>query len=152
MDVRSDVGAFVGTLTPECWEVLFPITMSASDFATQKKRMGGFGMASRSFPLSSILGPSEGQGAVGTEIELVQKVKKMLNVFSVQGAGVGELLFAGCSRKGVLEEKVLVTVTSDRYASWLQFCFHRNLDFLRNCCSSLIYDLIYFIYCVFCVQ
>lgn len=137
--MRSDVGAFVGTLTPECWEVLFPITMSSNDFATQKKRMGGFGMASRSFPLSSILAPCEGRGAVATEIELVQRVKKMLNVFSVQGAGVGELLFAGCSRKGVLEEKVLVTVTSDRYTASFLFLFRcdRYLQFFTYSLSNL---------------
>ena len=48
------------------------------------------------------------------ESDLIFIVKKMLNVFLVQGAGVNELLFAGCSRKGMMEEKVLVTVTSDR--------------------------------------
>ena len=137
MDIRSDMGAFVGTLLPEAWEVLFPINISPQEFLTLKKRLGGFGEASKSFSLDSILssssplspsggpsGPSGGgvsggvsggtRDAAFAEIELILRVKKMLNVFLVQGAGVGELLFAGCSRKGMMEEKVLITVTSDR--------------------------------------
>ena len=133
MDIRSDMGAFVGTLLPEAWEVLFPINISPQEFLTLKKRLGGFGEASKSFSLDSILssssplspsggpsGPSGGgvsggrRDAAFAEMELIQRVKKMLNVFLVQGAGVGELLFAGCSRKGMMEEKVLITVTSDR--------------------------------------
>ena len=116
--MRSDVGAFVGILAPEAWELLFPLNLSPQDFASNKKRLGGFGMASKSFPLQLILPPSPTDGsdrAFGVEMELIQRVKRMLNVFLVQGAGVGELLFAGCSRKGMMEEKVLVTVTSDRW-------------------------------------
>ena len=114
MDVRSDLGAFVGTLAPEGWEILFPLTLSSTDFASHKRRLGGLQMASKSFPLLSILPASAERGAFDTEMELIQVVKKMLNTFLVQGAGVGELLFAGCSRKGMMEEKVLITVTSDR--------------------------------------
>jgi hypothetical protein len=117
VDVRSDVGAFVGILAPEAWELLFPLNLSPQDFASNKKRLGGFGMASKSFPLQQILPSSlsaESGTPFGIEMELIQRVKRMLNVFLVQGAGVGELLFAGCSRKGMMEEKVLVTVTSDR--------------------------------------
>jgi hypothetical protein len=33
----------------------------------------------------------------------------------LQGAGVGELMFAGSSRKGMMDQKLLVTLTSDRY-------------------------------------
>jgi hypothetical protein len=116
VDVRSDVGAFVGILAPEAWELLFPLNLSPQDFASNKKRLGGFGMASKSFPqqiLPSSLSAESGT-PFGIEMELIQRVKRMLNVFLVQGAGVGELLFAGCSRKGMMEEKVLVTVTSDR--------------------------------------
>jgi hypothetical protein len=43
---------------------------------------------------------------------LLHVIKRILNVFVVQGAGVGELLFSGSVRKslGTLDEKVLVTV------------------------------------------
>lgn len=114
VDVRSDLGAFVGTLAPESWEILFPLTLSSTDFATHKRRLGGLQTASKSFPLLSILPASADRGAFDTEMELIQVVKKMLNTFLVQGAGVGELLFAGCSRKGMMEEKVLITVITDR--------------------------------------
>ena len=112
--MRSDLGAFVGTLSPEGWEILFPLTLSSTDFASHKRRLSGLQMASKSFPLLSILPASAERGAFDTEMELINVVKKMLNTFLVQVAGVGELLFAGCSRKGMMEEKVLITVTSDR--------------------------------------
>jgi hypothetical protein len=115
VDVRSDVGAFVGTFVPEAWEVLFPSIISPLDFAGLSKRLGGFGEAKKSFPLSLIVPSSSGESnGMSVETILISRVKKVLNVYLVQGAGVGELLFAGCSRKGMMEEKVLVTVISDR--------------------------------------
>lgn len=118
MDIRSDVGAFAGIFLPEAWEILFPSVITSSEFSTMKKRMGGFGEASKSFSFDVIMSSSSaskmaGGGTFG-EVQLIGIVKKMLNVFLVQGAGVGELFFAGCSRKGMMEEKVLITVTSDR--------------------------------------
>ena len=122
VDVRSDVGAFVGTFLPEAWEILFPSNISSTEFFVMRKRMGGFGEASKSFPLSVVMSSSSSPKAAdvgvtnsSSEVQLIGLVKKILNVFLVQGAGVGELLFAGCSRKGMMEEKLLVTVTSDRF-------------------------------------
>ena len=37
IDVRSDVGAYVGTLTPEGWELLLPYPMSSTDFSGKKE-------------------------------------------------------------------------------------------------------------------
>ena len=82
--------------------------------------MGGFNEVQKSF-LNTIIMNSSIMNKKNTQLntqlnesDLIFIVKKMLNVFLVQGAGVNELLFAGCSRKGMMEEKVLVTVTSDR--------------------------------------
>jgi hypothetical protein len=111
IDVRSDVGAFVGTLVPDSWELLFPIPLSPEDFDTLRRRLGGFCESTKAFALSAIGILTAGPEA---EIELVTRVKKILNVFVVQGPGVGELMFAGCARKGVMEEKVLITLKTDR--------------------------------------
>ena len=67
---------------------------------------------SQTFALAALGLPADAPGAV--EQELIARVKRILNVFLVQGAGLGELLFAACSRKGMAEEKVLVTILSDR--------------------------------------
>ena len=56
------------------------------------------------------------------------KVKKLLNVYVVQGSGVGELMFSGCCRKGMMEEKVLVTVVTD----------HHNAMFRFNCEDAVL--------------
>ena len=64
-----------------------------------------------------------GGSAATVESDLLVKVKKLLNVYVVQGSGVGELMFSGCCRKGMMEEKVLVTVVTD----------HHNATFRFNC-------------------
>ena len=127
----------MGTYLPEAWEILFPITISSSEFFAMRKRIGGFGEASKSFPLSVVMSSSSSLKAVdvgamnsSSEVQLIGIVKKILNVFLVQGAGVGELLFAGCSRKGMMEEKLLVTVTSDRFAQFDVFSL-KNILFLH---------------------
>ena len=99
------------------------MSITPTEFMTLKKRMGGFGEASKSFSLGAIMSSSSSSGkrevagasgsfsgsGVCSETELITIVKKMLNVFLVQGAGVNELLFAGCSRKGMMEEKAALT-------------------------------------------
>lgn len=117
VDIRCDAGTYVGAYVPDAWDLLVPTNLSYADFDTARKRLTGFSEVVKSFPAMSLNLPSDG-GSV--EPILISRVKRMLNVFLVQGAGLGELMFAACARKGMMEEKVLVTVTSDRWAQELQ--------------------------------
>jgi len=122
IDVRSDVGAFVGTLAPEPWELLFPLSLSPGDFDAVRRRLGGFGEASKAFPLASLgLSSSGSGGGAAAELDLIARVRRLLNVYVVQGAGVGELMFAACMRKGMMEEKALVTVVTDAENATFRF-------------------------------
>jgi hypothetical protein len=58
-----------------------------------------------------------GAGADDAEKEEVlrRRVRSALNVFEVQGAGCGEMRFAGSVRKGQTEQKLLISVVFGRY-------------------------------------
>jgi hypothetical protein len=111
VDIRSDQGAYVGLLIPEVWELLYPFQMTAPVFEEIRKRFTGICEASKVFTLSSL--GLEGFSEGDVESELIYRVKRNINVFVVQGCGVSELLFAGAYRKGMMEEKVLVSVVTD---------------------------------------
>ena len=67
---------------------------------------------SKTFALSGLsLGNDSSSGSI--ELDLLARVTRMLNVSVVQGAGVGEMMFAGSYRKGLMEERVLITLISD---------------------------------------
>jgi hypothetical protein len=83
VDIRCDLGAFVGLFLPEPSEVLFPTTMSSQDFVVLRKRLGGFGEAVKTFPLAHILASNDDTEA-NIEVKLIKRVKKVLNVFLVQ--------------------------------------------------------------------
>jgi len=110
VDIRNDIGTYVGTLVPEGAELLSPAVISSSEFDAFRKRLVGLNEVTRPFTLDSL-------GLTATydvESEIIGRVKHIINAFLVQGAGVGELLFAASARRGMMEEKVLVTITSNR--------------------------------------
>lgn len=108
VDIRSDAGTFAGMFAPDPWDVLMPSALSSTDFETLRRRLTGFNEVSRIYTLAS-LGVDAGPAL---ETELTARVRRMMNVYLVQGPGLGELMFAASGRKGMMEEKVLVTLIS----------------------------------------
>ena len=113
LDVRTDKGTYAGTLAMEGWELLTPAFMTAGDFDATRRRLRGLGETAKTLPLAS-LGL---RGGVSAEEELIARVRRLLNVHTVQGAGCGELMFAGVKREMTKEEKVLVTLVTTRFVS-----------------------------------
>ena len=110
VDVRSDQGAYTGTLSPEMHELLSPLRLSPADFSAAKKKIGGFNEVTRMVPVASLSGA---QAAHKSDVSLVEElvisgVRQLVNVHVCQGSGTGELLFAGSFRKGAVDEKVLI--------------------------------------------
>jgi len=130
IDIRSDQGTYTGTFTPETWDISYPINMTSSDFEGLRKRLSGFSETSKSFPLTS-LGLSSISNISNIEVELIIRIKKIINAFVVQGAGVGEMMFASAYRKGMAEEKILITTVVDSENVTVRF----NCDDALTCTS-----------------
>jgi hypothetical protein len=116
VDIRCDKGAYAGLLPVHEWDVMQPLVMTAQEFDKARSRLSGnFTEMTKTYTFASV-GVTDNSSSNGNgntcEEELLQIIKRALNVFVVQGAGVGELLFSGSVRKGLsVEEKVLATVT-----------------------------------------
>lgn len=108
VDIRCDQGAYVGLLVINDWDLLLPFTTTSSEFEVQRKRLGGFNEIVKAYPTSAFQFSNE--DIADNELELISRVKKVVNVYLVQGAGVGELMFAGTVRKALVEEKVFITI------------------------------------------
>lgn len=113
MDIRCDKGTYAGMLVVQDWDLLQPLLMKSSDFETLRARLGGLGEVLRS-TTATALGLNENSPYGGMEMELVMRVQSALNVYLVQGAGLGELLFAGSVRKGLGEHRLLITILTTR--------------------------------------
>ena len=113
------------------WDILQPCKgMTSAEFESLRSRLqGGFSEQRKDFPLetlpaSLLLSPGAPQVC---ETDLVLLVQRTVNVHLVQGAGLGELMFAGMARgtggsvaggtiTGALgtDRRVLLTFLSDR--------------------------------------
>eukprot|EP01034_Spumella_vulgaris_P021954 gene21954-28034_t len=107
-DIRCDQGAYVGLLVINDWDLLLPYQTTSADFEVLRKRLSGFNEVTRMYPVDSLNLP-QGDNA-DTELELISRVRRIANMYLVQGAGVGELMFAGSIRKGTVEEKAYITI------------------------------------------
>ena len=111
VDVRSDQGAYTGTLSPEMHDLLSPLRMSPADFSAAKKKIGVFNEVTKAIPVESLSGL---QSADKSDVSLIEafvldRVKRLVNVHVCQESG--ELLFAGVFRKGAVDEKTLIDAT-----------------------------------------
>ena len=110
IDIRCDKGAYTGSLSVNDWDIMQPLSLTPSDFDRARKRLTGFSEVRKSYSLESV-----GLLPDSAEDDTLARVQRFLNIFVVQGAGVGELLFAGAIRKGLtVEEKVLITILFQR--------------------------------------
>jgi hypothetical protein len=110
VDVRSDVGAYTGSLSVDAMDLLNPLPMSSRDFESYRSKLKGINEAERSYPLTS-LGL---RASLDLEDKVLQLMKKLVNVYVAQGPGSGEIYLAGFLRKAGVDDKVLLTVTSSR--------------------------------------
>lgn len=109
IDFSSDRGNFPGEVTFEKWELLFPLCISVLEFNGLKRRLGGFHENS----CSLVRQHPEQDGLV------VKSILERVNVYVVDtaetpndaGSVTSEYLFAGCYRKDMVEEKMLISVT-----------------------------------------
>jgi hypothetical protein len=118
VDIRCDKGGYAGLLVLQDWDLLQPLQMRSSDFEHLRSRLGGLSEVCKAQPARS-LGLSGSSPFGGPEMQLVVRVQAALNVCLVQGAGLGELMFAGSVRKGLGEHKLLITVLTSRYALYI---------------------------------
>lgn len=107
------MGAFVGVLPINAWDLLQPARMQCSEFEAARSRLLGFSQQTRDFPIA-LIDIGAGRGSV-SEVDLMVFVQRSLNVFLVQGAGLGELMFAGAVRKGLVENRAFITLLTTRY-------------------------------------
>jgi hypothetical protein len=99
----------VGLFVVNDWDLLVPLSISATEFEQWRSRMKGFSETLKSYSFDAVNLSGE-----DIEVELVKRVTRNLSVFVVQGPGLKELMFAGLIRKGFSEEKALITISIDR--------------------------------------
>jgi len=112
VDVRSESGAYVGSLSVEEWDLVRPLPMHVFDFEDCRSRLGGFCENARSYPLSAITSGVKDDGGTSEVERLVQqRVQRALFVCAVQGLNKRELMFAGCIHKGSEVHRLLITIS-----------------------------------------
>jgi hypothetical protein len=109
VDIRSDQGAYVGLFPVNEWDIMTPVEMSSNEFESVRERYRGLKECIKSFPLTSL----NIEYTEDMELLLMNRIRKDLLMYLVQGAGVGELMFAASIRKDFVEEKILLTVLSN---------------------------------------
>ena len=109
IDVRSDQGSYVGSFTPEPYDLIVPLHLSVTDFTSNRSRLGGFNEGSKTYSLESLGFATSPVDKI--ENILLTKIRSVLNMNVVQGKGMKELMFAGSVSKGAIGEKVLISIT-----------------------------------------
>lgn len=108
VDIRSDLGSFQGILVFEAYELLLPFIVSIKDFIDARNKLKGLNSLEKVYSFTS-LGLLPGKHA---EIEILNLVKKMMNIYIVQDIGFNELMFAGLLKKGMIDEHVYISIIS----------------------------------------
>ena len=106
INATSDRGTFNAVFTPETSDLLSPLVLSPDEFLAARSKLTSFHEVSRVFETSSILSSS-------SEIvsELISRVKKVINTRHVVTTSTSDIYFGSCLRKGMTEEKVLVSIS-----------------------------------------
>eukprot|EP01035_Chromulina_nebulosa_P018023 gene18023-23664_t len=102
LDIRSDLGAFIGLIQFEPYEAIIPLDITTNDFETIRSQLLGLNENEKQIPIQNI---NIYTASTSLEFEIMQIVKRLVNVYVVQGAGLNELLFAGTIKKGYNDEK-----------------------------------------------
>jgi hypothetical protein len=115
VDIRCDKGVYAGLLAANDWDLLQPLAMTRADFEFLRSRLGGLNEVCRATGTAALNLPG-GAPPGETERELMMRVRSSLNIHLVQEPGRGELMLAGCVRKGTTAHRLLLTIISQRYA------------------------------------
>merc|ERR1711871_199399 len=122
--ITCDRGTYNTTWTPEMVDLLSPLAVSTDEFLAARGRLTSFHEVRRAFDVSLLRNHSGDIIA-----ELSNKVRRVMNTRHVSTTQEGEILFASCFRKGMTEEKVLVTITTGIVSDGIsQFSIRLNCD------------------------
>lgn len=105
VEVRSDRGSGSGMMTIAESDLLVPWACAAAEFAELRGRLGGFNEVRRVYPLQALSLRDCNEGAL--------RIRRDMGLAVVQ-SGSEEAWLAGRVRKGIREERALVTLQSDR--------------------------------------
>lgn len=106
INATSDRGTFNSVFTPETSDLLTPLIVTPDEFVAIRSKLTSFHEVTRVFEISAILNSSSSD----IVSELISRVKKVINTRHVVTTSTGEIYFASCLRKGMTEEKALVTL------------------------------------------
>ena len=95
-----DRGTFNAVYVPEVSDLLTPLVTTPEEFLAARSRLTSFHEVTRVFEMA----------AMSCE-ELCVRVKRIINTRHVQSTPSGDVYFASCLRKGMTEERVLVTIS-----------------------------------------
>lgn len=110
VDVRTDMGSYTGTLSVDAMDLLNPFPMSLRDFESYRNRLKGINEAERSYSLSSLGLKADAD----LDYDTMHIMKKLVNMYVIQGPGSGEMCLSGFLRKAGVDDKVLLTVTTSK--------------------------------------
>jgi hypothetical protein len=119
LDIRNDQGVYAANYLVNDWDLLMipPPNSSlllANEFEIIRNRLKGFNEVSRAYSIDilNLVLPTD-SSREDYELEIIQRLQREVNMYVVQGVGVGEILFAAIYRKGFVDEKVLLTILVD---------------------------------------
>lgn len=99
--LTCDRGTYNSTYAPELADLLTPLPMSTEEFMAARSKLTSFHEVTRTL-----------EGASLGSAEVVDRVQRIINTRLIASTPAGEIQFASCFRKGMAEERVLVTVST----------------------------------------
>jgi hypothetical protein len=117
--LTCDRGSFNSVFTPLISELLVPLVITPDEFISSRNKLNNFHESSKSFEIASLQ-----LNAPDASTEISNRIKRIINTRHVLTTSSGDILFASCFRKGMTEEKILVTVSF----SSTQFLLKLNCD------------------------
>jgi hypothetical protein len=122
--MTCDRGTYNATWIPEMVDLLSPLAVSVDEFLAARTKLTSFHEVSRAFDVSTL---SSYSGDLISELS--NRVRKIMNTRHINTTQEGEIMFASCFRKGMTEEKVLVSITTGIVSDGIsQFSIRLNCD------------------------
>ena len=122
--MTCDRGTYNSSWTPEMVDLLSPLAVSVDEFLAARGKLTSFHEVSRAFDVSML-------SCTTSDLisEISNKVRRIMNTRHISTTQEGEIMFASCFRKGMSEEKVLVSITTGIVSDGIsQFSVRLNCD------------------------
>lgn len=131
IEIQSDQGVSGGTFSVDAFELLTPIVLSEESFQSMQVRLsGGFTQVTREVILEQRLERDAIQDVV------CRGIRSLLNVLKLESSADGSpLKFAGCYRKGMTEETVLISAST--YAA-MDSSTTNSVSLIVNCSDAVL--------------